>query len=171
MIISTLETLVGAYKLLQTVVTTYKALQLAMAGAEQAGITLEVEKLVLMKAQAAAAKELAMAKGIESAAKVPYPANLAAIASTTAAILAAFATVPKFADGGIVQGSSTIGDHNIARVNAGEMILNKQQQATLFGMLNGSNSGAMGRNSNVEFKIRGSELVGVLNNYGKKIKG
>ena len=168
-IISTIETLVSAYKLLQTVVTTYKALQLAMAGAEQAGITLEVEKLVLMKAQAATAKELAMAKGIESAAKVPYPANLAAIASTTAAILAAFATVPKFAEGGIVQGSSTIGDHNIARVNAGEMILNKQQQATLFGMLNGSNSGAIGKNPNVEFKIRGSELVGVLNNYGKKI--
>lgn len=168
-IISTIETLVSVYQTLQTAVSAYKALQLAMAGAEQAGLTMEVEKLAILKAQAVAEKDIAMAQGIASAAAKPYPENLAAIASTAAAIVAAFAMVPKFADGGIVQGSSTIGDHNIARVNAGEMILNKQQQATLFGMLNGSNSGVIGKNSNVEFKIRGSELVGVLNNYGKKI--
>lgn len=47
---------------------------------------------------------------------------------------------PKFADGGIspllVGGSSYVGDKVLARVNSGEMILNKTQQANLFKMLN-----------------------------------
>jgi len=29
-----------------------------------------------------------------------------------------------YAEGGIIQGKTTIGDRNLARVNAGEMILN-----------------------------------------------
>lgn len=119
----------------------------------------------------AAKQAEATASGTASAAKMPFPYNLLAIMGVVGMIASIFASLPKFAHGGIVQGSSTIGDNNLARVNAGEMILNKQQQATLFGMLNGSNSGMLGKNNNVEFKIRGSELVGVLNNYGKKIKG
>ena len=42
----------------------------------------------------------------------------------------------KFANGGIVGGTTTIGDYNLARVNKGEMILNGTQQARLFKMLN-----------------------------------
>lgn len=43
--------------------------------------------------------------------------------------------IPKFADGGIVPGNSFVGDKVNAKVNSGEMILNRQQQAGLFGML------------------------------------
>jgi hypothetical protein len=32
--------------------------------------------------------------------------------------------IASFADGGIIGGTTTIGDYNIARVNKGEMILN-----------------------------------------------
>ena len=73
--------------------------------------------------------------------------------------------IGKFANGGIVGGNSKHGDRNLARVNSGEMILNKAQQGTLWGLLNGK--GSIG--GNVEFKIKGSDLVGTINNYSKKI--
>lgn len=167
-IISTIETLVSVYQTLQTAVAAYKALQLGMAAAEQAGIAVEFEKLAVMTAQNVIAKQLAVAKGMQSAAAVPYPANLAAIASTSAALAAAFAAVPAFAQGGIVDSNSTIGDKNLIRVNGGEAVLTRGQQATLWNLLDGQTS--MMKNSGaVEFKIRGQELVGVLNNYQKKI--
>lgn len=43
----------------------------------------------------------------------------------------------KFASGGIVGGSSTHGDRKFARVNSGEMILNKSQQTRLFNLIDG----------------------------------
>lgn len=114
----------------------------------------------------------ATASGTAEAAKLPFPANLLAILGIVGLITSIFAGLPKFAHGGIVQGASTIGDNNLARVNAGEMILNKQQQATLFGMLNGSNSGALGKNGGqVEFKIKGADLVGTINNYNSRKRG
>jgi len=42
-----------------------------------------------------------------------------------------------FATGGIVGGNSTSGDNVSIRANSGEMILNKNQQAKLFNMING----------------------------------
>lgn len=82
-----------------------------------------------------------------------------------ASVIAAFASAPKFAYGGIVGGSSYSGDKVLARVNSGEMILNHAQQANLWHKLNGASAGAVGQ---VEFKIKGSELVGVINNYSSR---
>jgi hypothetical protein len=72
-----------------------------------------------------------------------------------------------FAGGGIVGGSSTIGDYNVIRANKGEMILNSTQQANLFRMLN-SGGASRGMDGEVKFKISGKELIGVLNNYNRK---
>lgn len=167
-IISTIETIISVYQTLQAAVTAYKALQLGMAAAEQAGIAVEIEKLGIMTAQSVVAKQLAVAKGMESAAAVPYPGNIAAIASTAAALAAAFAAVPAFAQGGIVDSNSTIGDRNIIRVNGGEAVLTKAQQATLWKLLDGQNS-MMTKGGSIELKVRGTDLVAVLNNYQKKI--
>lgn len=109
----------------------------------------------------------ATASGTASAAKLPFPANILAIAGVVAAIAAVFASLPKFANGGIVQGNSKSGDKILARVNSGEMILNKAQQASLFNMLNNSGGGS----KTVELKVKGSDLVGVLKNYNNKIRG
>lgn len=65
--------------------------------------------------------------------------------------------LPAFASGGVVPGTSYSGDKLLARVNSGEMILNRQQQAALF---SGGNGGGT-----VKFVIEGSQLKGVLNNY------
>lgn len=51
--------------------------------------------------------------------------------------------LPAFATGGIVSGQSGR-DNVVARVSAGEMILNKDQQGRLFNMLNGSSTPQLG---------------------------
>lgn len=168
-VISMIETIVSVIKTFQTAMKVAEGLSLVMTAAEQASIPVEIEKIALMTAEAQIAKQVAVAKHISAAASVPYPANLAAIASTSAALAAAFAAIPAFAEGGYVKSASTIGDHNLVRVNGNELILNTQQQGTLWNLLNGS--GIMNGNSigNVSFEIRGDKLVGVLNNYQKKI--
>lgn len=106
----------------------------------------------------------AMAKGASSAFSLPFPANLAAWATVAATITSIFASLPKFAEGGIIGGTSSYGDKVLARVNSGEMILNKRQQSNLFDVLD---SGISGSNSTISFKIKGSDLYGTLRNYSK----
>ncbi|MDH7444680.1 phage tail length tape measure family protein [Aquimarina sp. 2201CG14-23] len=53
------------------------------------------------------------------------------IAQLTGVVLSAFAAIPQFATGGIVGGSSYYGDKILARLNSGELILNKAQQKNL----------------------------------------
>ena len=113
----------------------------------------------------------AMANGTASASALPFPANIAAIASIIATVVGTFAsifsTVGAFAGGGIIQGANTHGDQLLARVNAGEMILNGSQQARLFNLLDGGTGSNM--SGQVEFKISGSALKGVLRNYDNKM--
>ena len=104
----------------------------------------------------------AAAEAAGSAASVPVVGWINAIAAIST-IVAAMASVPKFATGGIVDGSSFYGDKVLARVNSGEMILNRSQQRNLFNLINGG-----GTSNTVKFRIEGKELVGVLNAYGSK---
>ena len=110
---------------------------------------------------------LATAQGVASAAALPFPASLGAIATIVATIASIFSSLPKFADGGIVGGSSFYGDKLLARVNSGEMILNKRQQAALYGMTGGSEI-TLGVS-----RIQGADLYLSLKNYmsktGKKL--
>lgn len=92
---------------------------------------------------------MGIAGAVKAGAGIPFPANLPAIASGIGAVLAgmagaksALAQAPAFAMGGIVGGTSFQGDRVLARVNSGEMILNKAQQGRLFGMINNPNMGA-----------------------------
>lgn len=60
------------------------------------------------------------------------------LAQLTAMIVAVqSATSGGYATGGVIGGSSTFGDKKFARVNSGEMILNKFQQTRLFNLVNG----------------------------------
>lgn len=96
-------------------------------------------------------------------AKIPF--GWLAIPAVLASVMGMFSALPKFQNGGIIGGSSTTGDNNLIRVNSGEMILNKAQQANLFSM---ANNGSVG--GSVRFTISGKELVGVIDNYNK-VKG
>ena len=115
---------------------------------------------------------LAVANGVKSAKN--WIEAIVAAAALTSTIISTIAAVKKstkgYAEGGIIDGHSTVGDNNYARVNKGEMILNGTEQKRLFNMLHNGGYGAS-ENINggvVQFKIRGSELYGVLNNYNNK---
>lgn len=88
--------------------------------------------------------------------------GLATMLSTIAAIRSATA----FANGGIVNGRTSIGDFNIARVNNGEMILNQRQQSHLFNLID-NNRPSSNVTVNGEWKLKGQDLYMSMKNYGK----
>lgn len=111
----------------------------------------------------------AIAGATASGSAMPYPFNLIAIAAGVAAVIANFAQIGSFASGGIISGTTTLGDMNLARVNGGEMILNGSQQARLFNILNGGAYNATTPNMMVgEVKLKGSDIYLALKNYNKK---
>lgn len=96
---------------------------------------------ILALAQIAIETGVATAKGISSAMSVPYPANLAAIATTIASVIAgmtsAISTVKsaKFATGGLVYGPGTATSDSVpARLSNGESVINAKSTA-MFGPL------------------------------------
>lgn len=95
----------------------------------------------------------------------------AQIAAMEAMILAA--SIPKFATGGVITGGPTSGDKILARVNAGEMILNQGQQSRLFEAINSGRLGGSGNmSSTVTTRVRAKDLILTINNelksQGKK---
>ena len=98
----------------------------------------------------------AMAESTASGAALPFPANIAAIAAGIATVVAAFAKMPKFADGGIISGPTIglMGEYSGASNNP-EVVAPLNRLKSLIG--DGGTGG--GR---VEFDIKGRKLVGVL---------
>lgn len=93
---------------------------------------------------------------------------LAFVGAGMGALASMISAVKGYATGGIVEGATYHGDKILARVNAGEMILNKRQQGNLWDILdNGASARSMvGR---VDFHISGPNLVGTLRNYDNKM--
>ena len=149
-------------------ITTLKALKGEETAAEVKDTAAKLTNAAAGKVEAKANAQSSIAGAANSGAKLPFPANLVAIAAGVGAVLAALASMSKFAKGGIVGGSSSVGDKNIIRANSGEMILTKGQQTTLF---NAIKSGNLGGGGNVQFEIRGDKLVGCIKNYQNKIRG
>ena len=76
-----------------------------------------------------------------------------------------------YAQGGIVKSGKTVGDKNIIAVNGREMVLNDGQQNRLWRIINGEQptlQSAYSNNGYVEFKLRGTDFVGMWRNYDKK---
>ena len=115
---------------------------------------------VLALGELAVQTGVAIAQGISSAMSVPFPGNLAAIATTIATVVANIATAKKtiesakFATGGIVGGNSYTGDNVNVRVNSGEMILNTRQQAELFAVANGQPT-----SSGIDYNLLGATMA------------
>lgn len=167
----TLTTLMQTYKTITELVTgaqnLFAASTTAAATADTAATGVEVANST---AKTSAASGEAIANATASGAKLPFPANIAAIAAGVAAVIAALAAISGgFATGGIVGGSgasTTMGDNTLIRVNRGEMVLNNRQQARLFKMLDGGLSlNTTSTGGTVDFRISGSNLYGSLKNY------
>lgn len=155
----------GVVEAVNTLNELFASTSTAAASADTAATSQEVAN---SSAKTIASSGEAIAGATASGAKMPFPLNLVAIAAGVAAVIAALATISgSFADGGIIQGANTHGDQLLARVNAGEMILNGSQQRNLFNLLDGGTGSNM--SGQVEFKISGSALKGVLRNYDNKM--
>lgn len=108
---------------------------------------------------------LATAQGVASAFSAGWPACLPAVATVLTMIASIFSSLPQFAEGGIIGGSSYFGDRLLARVNSGEMILNQQQQRRLYDLTTSDGGATVSLGVS---RIQGSDLYLALSNYMKK---
>ena len=86
--------------------------------------------------------------------------------ATMTSIIASIKSATAYAEGGIINGRTSIGDFNIARVNNGEMILNQRQQSHLFNLID-DNRPTSNVTVNGEWKLKGQDLYMSMKNYGK----
>lgn len=105
-----------------------------------------VASKVLAFGQIATSQGVAIAKGIAQAQSVPFPANIGAIATTIASILAGITQAisavnsAKFATGGYVSGAGTATSDSIhARLSNGESVVNANSTAMFSGLLSSLN--------------------------------
>ena len=120
--------------------------------AQKAAKAFALAGILASQAQSIAEGALAISSGIAQSQSVPFPANLVSLATTVATItglitstvssfmqakqLLSGADAGAFETGGIVGGTSYTGDRLTARVNSGEMILSREQQTSLFNIVN-----------------------------------
>ena len=118
--------------------------------------------------KAAASASAAAAGGANAVASIPVVGPALAVAAAAAIAAALLAAMSKFEKGGIVGGNSFSGDNNVVRANSGELILTRQQQRTLYDIANGKLNGTGGQ---VQFKIRGADLIGAIENEQSRRRG
>lgn len=155
-----------------------KTLTVSTVANNQTKVASTASAAVATKAAATGEVAANTAKGVSaagaSAGNLPFPYNLIAMGGAIAAALALFASIPKFAKGGIVVGGPTSGDKILTRLNGGEMILNTSQQSRLFRMINEgtATSKTTSLSSIVKTSVRAKDLILVINNelksQGKK---
>jgi hypothetical protein len=97
------------------------------------------------------------------AAKTPLVGWLL-VGGAIASAIAAFASIPNFAEGGVVPGSN-FRDGIAARLSSGEMVINPADQKKLFDSIHSGNLGGGGSARSV---ITGEQIVTVVNNYGRR---
>ena len=105
----------------------------------------------------------------DAAKKLGWFGWIAASLSGLGIVASTISQLKGYNTGGIIEGNSIHGDKVLARVNSGEMVLNKRQQSNLFRQLNNATNNASAFGGNVTFTIHGSELVGVIDNYNSKM--
>lgn len=104
----------------------------------------------------------AAASGAAEAAKTPLVGWLM-VGGAIASVLAAMASIPSFAQGGIVGGSNYT-DGITARVSSGEMVINEADQKKLYEQIH---SGGIG-GGNGRAVVTGEQIVLAINNWGKR---
>lgn len=167
-ILGTINTLMETFQMIQELVTAAKLKDAAASGVQMAADEAAAGS-TMTKAGANMAETATAAGKAVSWIPVVGPALAIAAIGTIMSTLLGVMSKSKFANGGIVQGPSKIGDFNLVRVNGGELILNQRQQKNLFDMIDKNRVNTVNNTAgNVVFTIQGDKLVGVLDNYNKK---
>lgn len=121
-------------------------------------VGLTTSRIAATQAETSADTVGAAAKAAKAHAGIPFVGvALAAVAvgGLIALISSSAKKIPKFANGGIVPGGDGSGDRVLARVNPGELILNKAQQGRLANHL----TSAASIRVEVEGKIRAKDIL------------
>ena len=145
------------------------------------GTTGSIIKLIAAQAQQVmqGISTIASMKAQEDAAYAEMTAELGAAAASTmkahswipfvgvamgigfvASMVAALMSLPKFAGGGLVGGTSYSGDTQLASVNSGELILNKAQQNSLANELQSGNTQPL----RLSARMSGTDILFIINN-------
>lgn len=90
-------------------------------------------------------------------------AAVAAVLGATLAAMSKAKSAGKFAEGGIIGGNSFSGDKLTAQVNSGELILNRAQQNSIAGQLQGGNQGGQ-----ITGTVTGANIYLALANFAKQ---
>lgn len=142
------------------------------AGADAEAAAASGAKIAAAKAEESAMLDLAAANIFAAHSYIPF-AGVGIASGFVATMLAEMASVhasamglQALAGGGIVQGSTTVGDRVFARLNAGEAVLNQRQQARLFKLIDHGEVYGDGPIAST-VRVKGSDLYIALKNYSK----
>lgn len=105
----------------------------------------------------------------DAAKKLGWFGWIAASLSGLGIVASTISQLKGYNTGGIIEGNSIHGDKVLARVNSGEMVLNKRQQSNLFRQLNNATNNNNVVGNNVVFTIHGEDLIGAIDNYNSKM--
>lgn len=105
----------------------------------------------------------------DAAKKLGWFGWIAASLSGLGIVASTISQLKGYNTGGIIEGNSIHGDKVLARVNSGEMVLNKRQQSNLFRQLNNATNNNNAVGNNVVFTIHGADLIGAIDNYNSKM--
>ena len=150
-LMATFEMFTGTIQAVISIMETASKVRAAAAAAD---------KVAAQVTAGANAAETASTVGKDVAKQAPGFAALIAVPAAISAILAAFAMIPKFANGGIVSGGPKQGDKILARLNAGEAVLTPTGLESLHDAANPRNQ----RNIRITGQLvgRGRDLQAIL---------
>ena len=161
-----IDTTIGAVSSLGDAIggTTGSIIKLIAAQAQQ--VVQGISTIASMKAQEQAAYAemtaklgAAAAETMKAHAWIPF-AGVAMGIGFVASMVAALMSLPKFAGGGMVGGTSYSGDTQLASVNSGELILNKAQQNSLANELQSGNTQPL----RLSARMSGTDILFIINN-------
>lgn len=171
------EGITGIIKLVSKMGDVTKAAGSASAAASQTAAAGKTSEATANAAAATTSAADTMASATAGAAKLPFPANIAAIAAAVAATVGIIATIASltkgFHHGGIVHaalgavvpGGNYSGDLVPAMLNSGELVLNQAQQGNLASQLN--DAGTL-RNLQLTTQLNGEDILLAIDNHGRR---
>lgn len=153
----TVDAFISAFQSVQQVVEIIKTITAATQAMQSVRDAATQKELGNATAEVAANTAKAGSGAASSVASIPYVGPVLAIAAM-ASVIAALASLPKFADGGLVYGPTVglMGEYRGASSNP-EVIAPLSRLRALLG------ADGAAQPTQVEFRIKGRELVGIMN--------
>lgn len=171
------EGLTGFIKLVDKMSDAMKKTGAASSAASHTAAAAKTSEAAANAGAATTAAADTMASATAGAAKLPFPASLAAIAAAVAATVGIIATIASLtkgfhhggvvhaALGAVVPGGNYSGDLVPAMLNSGELVLNQAQQGNLASQLNDA---ATLRNLQLTTQLNGEDILLAIDNHGRR---